>query len=91
MFLLLAYVGHIIVNHTGTLPQDIVAPCAVISTLTHYFTLTSLIWLGAEALLMFRKLMFGVKLGDLSNFYFVSASATSWRKSTSTRYQFFAL
>jgi hypothetical protein len=78
VFLLLAYVGHIIVNHTGTLPQDIVPPCAVISTLTHYFTLTSLIWLGAEPLLMFRKLMFGEKLGDLSNFYFVSASATSW-------------
>ena len=81
LFLLLAYVGHIIVDHTGALPQDIVPACAVISTFTHYFTLTSLVWLGAESLLMFRKLVFGERLGDLTNLYFVTASATSWRKS----------
>ena len=86
VLLLLAYVGHIIINHTGTLLQDIVPPCAVISTATHYFTLTSLIWLGAEALLMFRKFMFSERLGGLSNFYFVSASTTSWRKSTLSLY-----
>ena len=80
LFLMLAYVGHIIVDYRGTLPQDIVGPCATISTFTHYFTLTSLVWLGSEALLMFRKLVFGERLGELSNLYFVTASATSWRK-----------
>ena len=81
LVLLLAYAGHILINYTTTLPQDVGAPCTVVSVVTHYFTLTSLVWLGAETLLMFRKLVFDRRLGDVSNLYFVTVSATSWSKS----------
>ena len=79
LLLLLAYAAHVILDYTATLPQDIPIPCVVISVFTHYFTLTSLVWVGTEALLMFRKLVFGQRLGDLSNLFFVAVSVTSWR------------
>lgn len=67
-------------EYTSTYPQDSPSSCATVSVVTHYFTLTTLVWIGSEALLMFRKLIFGEKLGELSNLYFVTASATSWGK-----------
>lgn len=80
LLLLLGYVGHIFVYYTTTLPQDIPETCAVISVVTHYFTLTSLVWLGAEALHMLRKLAFGKRYGNPSNLYFIIVSVVSWRK-----------
>ena len=78
LLLLLAYVGHIVIDYTDTLPQDIGIPCTVVSVFTHYFTLTSLVWLGSEALLMVRKLAFGQRLGKPANLYFAIISITSW-------------
>ena len=31
--------------------------CVTVSVLVHYFTLVSVMWMGAEALLMFQKLV----------------------------------
>lgn len=81
LVLLLAYAGHIVIDYTTTLPQDIIAPCQIISAVTHYFTLSSIIWLGTETLLMFRKLTFDHRLGEVTNLFFVATSLTSWSES----------
>ena len=37
------------------------AGCVLVSVLIHYFTLAAVMWMGAEAVLMFHKLVFVFK------------------------------
>ena len=51
--------------------------CVTISALIHYFTLVSLMWMAAEALLMFQKAIISV---NLNYKYFIIVSLVCWRK-----------
>ena len=39
-------------------PKHPYGGCVAVSALIHYFTLAAVMWMGAEALLMFQKLVF---------------------------------
>ena len=63
------------INQTG-----VYGGCVTVSVLIHYFTLVSLMWMGAEAVLMFRKLV--IVFGRISTKFFVIISLICWRKFT---------
>ena len=52
--------------------------CVAVSALIHYFTLVSVMFMGAEAVLMFQKLV--LVFGSTSTKFFVSVSLICWRK-----------
>ena len=60
---------------------EVFAFCVSISALIHYFTLVSMMWMAAEALLMFQKLIIATKT---SVAYFIIASIICWCKCAST-------
>ena len=63
------------INQTG-----VYGGCVLVSVLIHYFTLASVMWMGAEAVLMFRKLV--IVFGQISTKFFVIISLICWRKCT---------
>ena len=50
--------------------------CVAISVLVHYFTLASVMWMGAEALLMFKKLV--LVFSEITAKFIVSVSIVCW-------------
>ena len=52
--------------------------CTAMSALIHYFTLATVLWMGAEAVLMFQKLI--IVFGNITVKYFVIVSLICWRK-----------
>ncbi len=50
--------------------------CTAISTLIQYFTLASAFWMGAEAILMFKKLI--IVFGRTTSLFIGLVSITSW-------------
>ena len=54
--------------------------CISVSALLHYFTLASVLWMGAEALLMFRKIVF--VFSQVSKKFIVIVTLTCWCKSS---------
>ena len=50
--------------------------CVAISVLVHYFTLASVMWMGAEALLMYKKLV--IVFGEDTTKFIVSVSIVCW-------------
>ena len=52
--------------------------CVAISVLVHYFTLASVMWMGAEALLMFKKLV--LVFSEVTAKFIVSVSIVCWSK-----------
>ena len=50
--------------------------CTVSSVLIHYFTLASVFWMGAEAVLMFKKLI--IVFGRISTTFIVVISLICW-------------
>ena len=55
------------------------ALCTLSSMVILYFTLASLFWMGAEALLMFKKLV--VVFGSVSKKFVIAVSIVCWCKS----------
>ena len=51
-----------------------------VSALIHYFTLVSVMFMGAEAVLMFQKLV--LVFGSTSPKFLVTVSLICWRKCT---------
>ena len=49
-----------------------------VSALIHYFTLVAVMFMGAEAVLMFKKLV--IVFGSTSTKFFVTVSLICWRK-----------
>ena len=47
-----------------------------VSVLVHYFTLVAVMWMGAEALLMFQK--FVIVLFQITTRYIITLSLVSW-------------
>ena len=54
--------------------------CVAVSALIHYFTLVAVMFMGAEAVLMFQKLV--IVFGSPSTKFFVTVSLICWRKCT---------
>ena len=54
--------------------------CVTVSVLIHYFTLASVMWMGAEAVLMFQKLVLVFVRFTIK--YFVIVSLICWREYT---------
>jgi len=52
--------------------------CTAMSALIQYFTLATVLWMGAEAVLMFQKLI--IVFGNITVKYFVIVSLICWRK-----------
>ena len=50
--------------------------CTVVSVLIQYFTLASVFWMGAEAVLMFKKLI--IVFGAVSRKFLISISLICW-------------
>lgn len=52
--------------------------CVVVSVLVHYFTLVAVMWMGAEALLMFQKLV--LVFANITKKFIVIVSIICWSK-----------
>ena len=52
--------------------------CVTVSVLLHYFTLVAVIWMGAEAFLMFQKLV--IVFVTITKKYIVTVSIICWSK-----------
>ena len=52
--------------------------CVAVSALIHYFTLVAVMFMGAEAVLMFQKLV--IVFGSTSTKFFITVSLICWRK-----------
>ncbi len=52
--------------------------CVLVSVLIHYFTLVSILWMSAEALLMFQKLVFVFK--KITTKFIIMVSLLCWCK-----------
>ena len=54
------------------------AGCITVGVLIHYFTLVSWMWMGAEALLMFQKLV--IVFTNVTWKYLLAVSIACWSK-----------
>ena len=52
--------------------------CVTVSALIHYFTLVAVMWMGAEALLMFQKLV--IVFTQITTKYIIGVSFVCWCK-----------
>ena len=52
--------------------------CLTVSVLIHYFGLVSVMWMGAEAVLMFRKLV--IVFGQTTTRFIIAVSLVCWCK-----------
>jgi len=52
--------------------------CVLVSVLIHYFTLVAVMWMGAEALLMFQKLV--IVFVHITTRYITAVSLVCWCK-----------
>jgi len=55
--------------------------CVVVSVLIHYFALVSVMWMGAEAVLMFQKLV--IVFGQTTTRFIIAVSLVCWCKCSS--------
>ena len=53
----LALLSMLVVFAVGIDRTEVFEGCVLVSVLIHYFTLVAVMWMGAEALLMFQKLV----------------------------------
>ena len=52
--------------------------CVTVSALIHYFTLVSVMWMGAEAVLMFQKLV--IVFVQITTRFIIGVSLVCWCK-----------
>ena len=57
-------------------PDDLYGGCVAVSALIQYFTLVAVMWMGAEALLMFQKLV--IIFVQITTKYIVIVSIVCW-------------
>ena len=62
----------------GVQQTSVKAGCVTVSVLIHYFTLVAVMWMGAEALLMFQKLV--IVFVRITTRYIVLVSLICWCK-----------
>lgn len=52
--------------------------CVIVSVLVHYFTIASVMWMGAEAVLMFQKLV--IVFTQITTKFHIIVSIICWSK-----------
>ena len=57
-------------------PKNLYGGCVTVSALIHYFTLVAVMWMGAEALLMFQKLV--IVFIQITTKYITIVSIVCW-------------
>ena len=77
MQLCLALLGMLLVGIDRT---EVFEGCVTVSVLIHYFTLVAVMWMGAEALLMFQKLV--IVFVQITTRYIIIVSLVCWCKLT---------
>ena len=81
MQLCLALLGMLLLFAVGIDRTEVFEGCVTVSVLIHYFTLVAVMWMGAEALLMFQKLV--IVFVQITTRYIIIVSLVCWRKSHS--------
>ena len=76
--LCLALLGMLIVFVTGIDRTEVYEGCVTVSALIHYFTLVAVMFMGAEAVLMFRKLV--IVFVHITTKYIIIVSLVCWCK-----------
>ena len=76
--LCIAMFAMLLVFVTGIQQTSVKAGCVLVSVLIHYFTLVTVMWMGAEALLMFQKLV--IVFVRITPRYIVIVSLICWCK-----------
>ena len=77
--LCLALLGMLLVFVVGIDRTEVFGICVTVSVLIHYFTLVAVMWMGAEAILIFRKLV--IVFVNITTRFIVIVSLICWRKS----------
>ena len=80
MQLSLALLGMLLVFVVGIDRTEVFEGCVTVSVLIHYFTLVAVMWMGAEALLMFQKLV--IVFVQITTRYIIIVSLVCWCKWT---------
>ena len=76
--LFMLVVALVLVAFSSAREVPIYGGCVMISILVHYFTLSAVMWMGAEALLMFQKLV--TVFYQITTKYIVAVSIICWSK-----------
>ena len=76
--LCLALLGMLLVFVAGIDRTEVFEGCVTVSVLIHYFTLVAVMWMGAEALLMFQKLV--IVFVQITTRYIIILSLVCWCK-----------
>ena len=80
----LSLLGMLVVFVVGIDRTDVFEGCVTVSVLIHYFTLVAVMWMGAEAVLMFQKLV--IIFVQITTRYIIIVSLVCWRKGKLTLY-----
>ena len=73
-----ALIGMLLVFRIGINRTEHFGGCVTVSVLIHYFTLAAMMWMGAEAVLMFQKIV--LVFFKPTTRYIVVLSLICWRK-----------
>lgn len=76
--LLMLIVALVLVVLSAERVTPVYGGCVVVSLLVHYFTLVAVMWMGAEALLMFQKLV--LVFTSITKNFIVIVSMICWSK-----------
>ena len=60
----------------GIEQTELYGGCVAVSVLIHYFSLVAVMWMGAEAVLMFQKLV--IVFGEITTTYLLITSLVCW-------------
>ena len=74
----LALLGMLLVFVVGIDRTETFGGCVTVSVLIHYFTLVAVMWMGAEALLLFQKLV--IVFVQITTRYIIIVSLVCWSK-----------
>ena len=76
--LLMLIVAFVVVAFSSEKVEALYGGCVTMSVLVHYFSLVAVLWMGAEALLMFQKLV--IVFSRITTKLIVSVSIVCWSK-----------
>ena len=76
--LMMSIVSLILISLTSETASVLYGGCMTISVLVHYFALVAVMWMGAEALLMFRKVV--IVFVSITAKYIITVSLVCWCK-----------
>ena len=68
----------LIIFVSGINRTSVYGGCVFVSVLIHYFTLVAMMWMGAEAVLMFQKLV--IVFTSITTRYIIAVSLVCWCK-----------